>query len=838
MIYIASIFLPMKKILTLFCCFYSFSAIAQVDTAETQELVPDSLRVVKLNNDVLSYNTVYFKANPNARLIDLIRKIPATLNSENVWIARGDIVTEFLVNYKYFFHNNDNAVIYSVPARIVKQVDFFEDANAQCSYQGFKDNNYDRAIHFVVDSSYFNRLFGQIYLSGGSENKWNGGINVNLFQETRHLNITAISNNVNHNIATHIDLTGSQGYSGIENFGVGNKPIDVLNVFSNNISMFIFDPSIGINTNNNIGISYADKANDDLSYNVNYFFNTTNNITAGSLNRQYIGSDNDGTIYEEASNSNSVVRTHRLKFGSSYRFNAYNNLLFSAGFTSQEIKGNNKVESNVASGYGLLMIQINESSTVERSGIDGYVNLFFITKAKQRPERSFSAHITPRINHQAGETSLEAFVDFLPVSNHLLFESDYFKNDYTIPGRFTYAEPLSEHSKLIVDYTPKIIYGRSYKQIGKFVVDQLNFFKSDSLMSNDFFSFYQQQCIGVSTVYKKNKWDLTAGFYVQYASIHNTDRETDLKNTKQLFNAFPSLNLLYKQSERKNLRIHLTGFTQKPSLTQMEHLIRVINPLNLKAGNPYLQMEWHNKLDVRYTIINKDYNTSWLFYASAEHVHNYIGNHRMNIKNPGGTTTINSMIQPMNFDHSFTASLYAAYSKYITPLLSNIDFGLQYGNAYIPGMIDGSKNITKNNFLALNMRLSSGINEAVDFIISSTSAYNFINYSINKNKSNFFQQNNYALMNIIIAKGLLFNTNFTHNFIWQETSTTGHHVFLWNASIGYKFLYNQAAEIRLTVHDILDKNKNMNYIIADTYTESINTNNIRRYFMLVLLYNL
>jgi hypothetical protein len=182
--------------------------------------------------------------------------------------------------------------------------------------------------------------------------------------------------------------------------------------------------------------------------------------------------------------------------------------------------------------------------------------------------------------------------------------------------------------------------------------------------------------------------------------------------------------------------------------------------------------------------------------------------------------------------------LYAAYTKHVAPLRSNIDIAAQYGYSHIPGMVDDIKTITRHNSVALNLRLSSGISEAIDFIVSSTGAYNFVRYSIHKSASNVFQQSSYALINVIFPKGFLLSSDLTHNFNWYKTLSAGQHVVLWNVSAGYKFLAKQAAEIRFTVHDIFDNNKNIYHVMADTYTERINTNNIRRYFMLLLLYNL
>lgn len=61
---------------------------------------------------------------------------------------------------------------------------------------------------------------------------------------------------------------------------------------------------------------------------------------------------------------------------------------------------------------------------------------------------------------------------------------------------------------------------------------------------------------------------------------------------------------------------------------------------------------------------------------------------------------------------------------------------------------------------------------------------------------------------------------------------------LWNAGIGYKFLKNKAAEIKLSAFDLLNQNNSVNRTVTETYIEDSETEVLNRYFMLTFTYNL
>jgi hypothetical protein len=807
----------------------------QADTS-TKVITVDSNKVVVLDKDQLSFYSIFYKTNPNALLIDLLNKIPAVLYTDNSWTARGDMVTEFLINGNTDFSRNDNASLYNIPARFVGRIDLFEDISLASAILKFSDNEYDRAINFAIAPEFTNSQFGQFYGGYGFTEKWNAGGRINFFKGTRQLSIVANSNNVNETTFSLLDLAGVSGQNGIESYKNGTSPKDAFQLSFTNFTPFRIDQSIGCNTTNSIGATYFDTRG-KLGYYINYFYNVTNNETDGSEQRDYISGDRGGNnSYKSTSTANSFNQNHRLKFRTAYYFDPLTIFKITAGLNVQKIDGHNNVLGSYSSGR-LFIGETSDSSYINRTALSTNAEIAFTKQFKNKPGRALFLTVTQGYSKQHGENRLQSHITLLQEDEVSVFDTLKIKNHIdqhavNIDGRFSYSEPLSQKVKLIIEYTPGFSYGRSAKTMDDLTIKVPNFYINGTLFDNDFTSSYIKQRGGIAQQYISNKIELMTGVYVQYATMKNEDtHEEPLNRRTHYFNVLPMANFLYKINDKQSLRIHFKSYTQAPSLSNMKDIYSFVNPLTLEYGNPELKQEWHNFLDIRYNIVNRDYLSSCLFYASAEHVRDYVGSLLLTITDP----VINSSL---NFNTYFTMSVYAAYIKHIVDLKSNVDISLQYKYFYIPGLIDGKDNSSIRNQLGLNLRYSSGVNEYFDFTVNSNTTYYFIRNSLSSNKSDILQQNTYGMLNVIFWRSWQISTAVTHTYNRYIVNSSDDNTVLWNASVSYRFLSSKAAELRVTVHDILNNNKNSNYFIADNYLEKINTNNIKRYAMVSLVYNL
>jgi hypothetical protein len=131
------------------------------------------------------------------------------------------------------------------------------------------------------------------------------------------------------------------------------------------------------------------------------------------------------------------------------------------------------------------------------------------------------------------------------------------------------------------------------------------------------------------------------------------------------------------------------------------------------------------------------------------------------------------------------------------------------------------------------------VKERFDMNFSSYSTFNFINYSQSpSNNANYYTQRFSVEPTYSTPSGWIVEADFDYTFYRGQAAGFNPAIPLLNASIAKTFLKNKAAEIRLTVFDLLKENKSITTTPTDNYILYTNSNVLQQYFMLTFTYNL
>ncbi|NJK94079.1 MAG: outer membrane beta-barrel protein [Bacteroidales bacterium] len=197
---------------------------------------------------------------------------------------------------------------------------------------------------------------------------------------------------------------------------------------------------------------------------------------------------------------------------------------------------------------------------------------------------------------------------------------------------------------------------------------------------------------------------------------------------------------------------------------------------------------------------------------------------------------------PVNLDHSFNVRSLANFGKYVKVLKSNVNMlaGLNYSQS--PGYVNSILNRSNNYSITNSLILASNISEKLDFSVSYTSNYSIVkNTETSQGVSNteyWYQSANFKV-NWIFFKGFVLQTDMAGQFNKGLSSNSyNQNYVVWNASFGKKFLKNNAAEIKLSVFDILNQNKNISRTVTASTIQDSRTNTFPRYFLVMFTYNL
>ncbi len=799
------------------------------------------------NGDTTSFKANAYKVNKDATAEDLVSKMPGVTVVDGKVQAQGEEVKQVLVDGKRFFGDDANAVLKNLPAEVIDKVQVFDKKSDQSQFTGFDDGNASKTINIVTKAQFKNGVFGKVYGGYGYEDKFKGGGSVNIFKGDRRITVLAQSNNINEQNFSSEDLVGVSSSSsgggggrrggGQGGMGGGNNPSE--NFQSNTQN--------GINTTSLFGINYADKWGKKTEVTASYFFNWTQNDSKSSLLQQYILGSNNGLVYNENNNTNSDNFNNRINFKIETKIDSMNSIIIQPKLsfqTNQSVKNLLGLNTKEV----LTLSNTENSSSNNLSGYNISVPILY-RHAFAKRGRTFSINATPTITKNSGENLLYTlntyYRDTLYYGDTIDQKSKILKTGNSINGNVSYTEPLNKNNFLLVNYT--VVYTDNYSSKRTFDKNYIDYKYADldSTLTNVFKNQYQSQSGSLGYRYQKEKFNFSLNAAYQRAQLSKEQEiPTSYKLSKTFESILPSAQLQYKFSQKKNLRFNYRTSNNAPSIDQLQDVINNSNSLQLSTGNPDLKQDFQQNIFLRYSGVNTDKATSFFALIGGNYSNNYIGNSTL-IANRD-TTVYNDIflqrgsqiIRPVNLDGYYSLRSFINYTFPIKKIKTNLSVNVSGNYNNVPGMINTNINYAKTATGGLGLVFSSNISEKFDFTLSSNSSYSNIQNTLQtSSNTNYFSQVSKLKITANPWKGLILQSEYSNTYYSGLTSAFNQSISLWNAAIGYKFLKNKQAELRLTVYDILNQNNSVSRTNTDSYIQDSQTNVLNRYYMLTFTYN-
>jgi len=799
------------------------------------------------NGDTTSFKANAYKVNKDATAEDLVSKMPGVTVVDGKVQAQGEEAKQVLVDGKRFFGDDASAVLKNLPAEVIDKVQVFDKKSDQSQFTGFDDGNASKTINIVTKAQFKNGVFGKVYGGYGYEDKFKGGGSVNIFKGDRRITVLAQSNNINEQNFSSEDLVGVSSSSsgggggrrgsGQGGMGGGNNPSE--NFQSNTQN--------GINTTSLFGLNYADKWGKKTEVTASYFFNWTQNDSKSSLLQQYILGSNNGLVYNENNNTNSDNFNNRVNFKIETKIDSMNSIVLQPKLSFQSNKGAKEL-LGLNTKEAVTLSNTENSSSNNLSGYNISVPILY-RHAFAKRGRTFSINATPTITKNSGENLLYTlntyYRDTLFYGDTIDQKSKILKTGNSINGNVSYTEPLNKNNFLLVNYTA--VYTDNYSSKRTFDKNYIDYKYADldSTLTNVFKNQYQSQSGSLGYRYQKEKFNFSLNAAYQRAQLSKEQEiPTSYKLSKTFESILPSAQLQYKFSQKKNLRFNYRTSNNAPSIDQLQDVINNSNSLQLSTGNPDLKQDFQQNIFLRYSGVNTDKATSFFALIGGNYSNNYIGNSTL-IANRD-TTVYNDIflqrgsqiIRPVNLDGYYSLRSFINYTFPIKKIKTNLSVNVSGNYNNVPGMINTNINYAKTATGGLGLVFSSNISEKFDFTLSSNSSYSNIQNTLQtSSNTNYFSQVSKLKITANPWKGLILQSEYSNTYYSGLTSAFNQSISLWNAAIGYKFLKNKQAELRLTVYDILNQNNSVSRTNTDSYIQDSQTNVLNRYYMLTFTYN-
>ena len=796
---------------------------------------------VQQKNDTTEYNAATYKTNPDATAEDLLNKMPGIRSSNGTVTAHGETVGKVLVDGKEFFGDDATTAVKNLPAEVIDKVQVFDRLSDQSSFTGFDDGNSVKTINITTKKGRNNGVFGKLYAGYGylTDSRYAVGGNINWFNGDRRLSLIGMSNDVNQQNFSSQDLLGVAGGGGSRGSGRSG---------GSGGGTFQVGQQGGISTTHSVGLNYIDLWGKKKNVKVagSYFFNQTDNTTITSLTRQYYLSHEASSLYNENDSSSSVNRNHRINLRIEYSIDSANTLVFTPKFSYQQ----NTQYYNIT-GQTLLNSREQSHTTSQQYSYNSGYNISGDVLFQHKFPKQFqtlSLDVGTAIISKQGHGSQNSFSYYDTTNNTIPLNQQYlsYNRSYTLNANLALTEPVSANSMIQINYTPSMTWNTSDQETDTLNHVSNQFSLLDTILSDKYSNTYFTHRAGISYRYKNKNINAAIGVNAQEAILSGTNVFPYAYSTMRTFmSVLPNVMFNYKFSNSSTLRIFYRTSTSPPSISQLQSVINNSNPLLLSSGNPNLNQSYNNVLNIRFGFANGPKGQSFFAFASVSNTINNVANStiiasqdttidRTVILHKGSQFTL-----PVNINGYWSATTFLTYGVAIEPMKCslNLNAGITYGRT--PGLVNNALSLSNTYVPTAGLVLSSNINESIDFTIGYTATYNVVKNTIQTiTNNNYFNHTANAKFNWLFWKGFVFNTSIQNTYYKSSTQGFNQNIFIWNASLGYKFLKDKSLDIRASVNDLLNQNSGLSRTISQTYIEDDRSSVLRRYMLLTVTWTM
>ena len=795
---------------------------------------------VTLIGDTVQYNAGSFKTKPNAVVEDLLKKMPGIqVEKDGTVKAQGQTVNRVLVDGKEFFGNDPKIATKNLPADAVDKVQVYDKQSDMAQLTGFDDGQSEKTIKLKLKKDKKKGVFGKVNAGGGTEGRYQGRFNVNSFKGARQMSVIGMGNNTNAEGFSFMDILSFSG--GMNQLGGGSGGGLNINISSN-------DPlagAMGSGNNNAINTSWAGGANynniigNKMEIQSNYFFSRYNPIKDQKLSRQYILPDST-YFYNQDSRTNNLSYSHRFNLTYDYLIDSMHSLKFTPTLTLQNAKNQSLSKYETLSEQ---LIRSNKGFSNNYAASDGYNfngTLLFRKKFNRRG-RTLSVSLGSTLNNSDGNGQLGSVNEFYNRSGILVKTDSINQQSFSeseVRGyttRAVYTEPLFKRSLLELSISKNESRSVSDKVTYDFNQSSGKHDMVNPLLTNNYENIYGTTTAGIRVRTQKKKYNYSFGVTWQNADLKGTIKSgiKDSVITKSFYNLLPNARFQYNFTRFKNLQLDYRASTNQPSVSQLQPIPDISNPLNIRMGNPNLKQEFTHRINASYTGINPFRNKSFFWFSSYSFTNNRIVNYDI-IDSFGRKITT-----PVNVDGVYNLNNDLSLGLPLRFIKGSLNFNTGIGYSKSIQFINTVRNNIYNISIDPGIEISKSFKDKFDLTLSGGFTYNKAKYSLQSSLNNNYLTQDYGIdVGWQLPRNFYLSTDFRYTISSQRSEGFNANVPLWNAAFSKLFLKYNRGEIKVSVYDLLNENQAIVRNTNSNYIEDQNNRVLKRFFLLSFTYSL
>jgi len=769
--------------------------------------------------DTLEYNATAFKTQENAVVEDLLKRLPGVeISTEGKITVNGQEVKKIRVDGKKFFGEDVEMTTKNLPAEMIEKIQVLEQKSDMALLTGFEDGETERIINLTLKPNRKNGMFGTFTGGAGvdtnNEIRYDGNMFLNIMRGESQTAITGGGNNIN-------TTRSSRG-----RFGSSS-------------------PSGGITATQNIGVNNNTILNDKLKIGGDAGFNHSNNYSETSTNKQSYLSEsisNDSTY----TTSGNDQYTGNMRLEAEWKIDSLRTLVIQptmdySNSTSFSKRDYDYYTDGTRRSWG----DTENTGTSDR--ISGGLNVIYSKKSSIKKGRTFTSNINTSFsnsNNDSYNISNRYTANTLTKVNQF---TENISDRYNVNLRVSFVEPLWNVKNMLetsvsvrstVNTSEKSQYNKD---------DEGKYTDKDSTYSNVFKNNFYSETIELNYRYTEKDYNLTLGFKGEPSQTYSYRTYANgviRPYTNEVINYAPNGRFQYNFGKKEFIRIDYRGYTDQPSISQMQPVKNNSNLMNETVGNPELNPSFFQSLRFMYSTFNdKKFSSLSAWFSGAITKDALVTNSIYNETNKQYSQTVNASDKPYNFSGNIMFNTPIIEKRLHFNTSTSGGYNMRYGYTSRKNEVEINTDNLQLGDLSKTGRVNADQQLSLTFThdvleLGVRGAFKYSNTINNLNPTpsttyDWTGSGNLVLhlpYNINISSDINYSTRKGYsNFDLDET--------IWNAAID-KSLFKGKGVLALKWNDILQQKLNIRQIIGDNYISYSKYNTLTSYFILSFSYKL
>ncbi|WP_437920708.1 TonB-dependent receptor [Sphingobacterium sp. LRF_L2] len=647
-----------------------------------EEVVINQKIPIKIKGDTIEYNAGSFETEKNAKLEDLLRRLPGlTVSSSGEITAQGKTVSKVLIDGEEFFGYDPKIAIRNVRADAVDKVQVYERKSEEAELTGIDDGVRLQTVNVILKEEARVGVFGNADASLGTKQLFDTNLFTAKFNRSERIGVTGNWNNMGN--------SGDASRIRMNNQIVGNPMYKSAGVnYENNFFKRKLQLTSSYNINNN------QQANESTSY------------------KKLILNNNQSQETNSSSESSSNNTNHVFRSQARYKLDSVSNIniQLNAGKGSSESASNS---SSITTGNENIKangFEKNNSSTSDKENMD--LRLDYRRRLNKKG-RSLNLHLNTQFDNTEGTNLVNENTTYYRSTGDSVIRVDQTRktenNTQRLGASFNISEPLTKNINLTIGYSFNTNQQKGL--VNAYNNSEQGLSTLDTLYSKNQIDASNNNGIDLNLSFRYEKFNINFSNKTVYKYQELTDNYRDLNLARNFWQNNFNANFDYRISNSKSLRLDYQNSTNVPSFSQLQPLQPPTNELYVQLGNPDLKREGNNT-------IRLNFNKFSLLKASSLNVNATSSFTSNAIVNKSITDTLGKTITTfvnINDHVNWNARLNANYGR---PIWNGvIQFGpsasISYDNNYEYVNGELNKNNTSNFSLGINANKQSSKN--IDF---------------------------------------------------------------------------------------------------------------------------